>query len=83
MNKYIANMNCGTGHTSLPNGISGNNRAELMRAIRECAGGETPYGDHAQVWVRELDAYGNVVREWRSVLSTFRKRWEPWREARG
>lgn len=78
MSKYIANMECGTGHTSYAEPIEDTDKERIMRQIRESAEDETPAGESAIVRVAEFDEDGARVDQGRWESRWDGKAWTEW-----
>lgn len=74
--KYVANYDCGSGHTSLVEGISGGDFDALAAKIRELAEGEQ---EPRRVHVSERVDLGDGGYTWRRYESCqIDGVWSPW-----
>lgn len=78
MTKYIANMDCGSGHTCYETPLTDTNKKRIMRRIRKCAEAETPAGDSALARVAVVDENGRLTERgfWESYWNG--KTWTGW-----
>lgn len=78
MSKYIANMECGSGHTCYETPITDTSKERIMSQIRESAEAETQAGESAIVRVAEVDENGARVDQGRWESRWNGKIWTEW-----